>query len=120
MKSYSIPQMRTVTGNTPQEAAMLFNELMMELAPMRPTFVREGNVYYVQYLVEYREAETITEQHELNGEYDKCYTCPFCVKDQNRFGQTDTRKKWATCSKTGSRVRIDGSVCDEYYKGKEE
>lgn len=115
MRHITIPQMRAITGSTPQEAALLFNETMMELAPMRPTFVREGNTYYIQYSIEYNEAETVTEEHELNGEYHNCAECPFCVRDVNRFGDSDMRKKWATCSRTGERVRTDGTVCDTYY-----
>lgn len=105
--------MRHIT--IPQEAALLFNETMMELAPMRPTFVREGNTYYIQYSIEYNEAETVTEEHELKGEYHNCAECPFCVRDLNRFGDIDLRKKWATCSASGERVRTDGTVCDTYY-----
>lgn len=116
MKHIVIPQIRAISGNTPQEAALLFNEAMMELAPLHPTFVREGDTYYIQYSVEINEAETVTEEHELKGEHHKCKECHHCVRDLNRFGDIDARKVWATCAKTGERIRINGEVCDIYYE----
>ena len=116
MKHIVIPQIRAISGNTPQEAALLFNEAMMELAPLHPTFVREGDTYYIQYSVEINEAETIAEEHELKGEHHKCHECPHCVRDLNRFGDIDARKVWATCAKTGKRTRINLDACDIYYE----
>ena len=120
MKHISIPQVRPITGNTPQEAAMLFNEAIRELAPMHPQWTREGDTYYITYMVAWDEAETLAEEHELKGEKHKCEECPYCVRDLNRFGEVDRRKKWATCASTGERVLISESVCDIYYKGKED
>lgn len=116
MRHLTIPQIRAITGNTPQEAALLFNEAMMELAPLHPTFTREGDTYYIQYSVEIKEAETITEEHGLKGEHHKCEECHHCIRDLNRFGDIDARKVWATCSMTGERIRIRSEVCDTYYK----
>ena len=116
MKHTFIPQIRAITGNTPQEAALAFNEAMMELAPLRPTFQREGDTYYIQYSVEINEAETLAEEHELKGEHHKCEECPRCIRDRNRFGDIDARKVWATCAMTGERIRIRSEVCDIYYK----
>lgn len=118
MKHTVIPQIRAISGNTPQEAALLFNEAMMELAPLHPTFQREGDTYYIQYSVEIKEAETVAEEHELKGEHHKCEECHHCVRDRNRFGDIDARKVWATCSRTGERIRIRSEVCDEYYRGR--
>lgn len=115
MKHITIPQVKPITGNTPQEAAMLFNQAIMELAPMNPQWTREGDTYYITYLVEYNEAENLVEEHELKGERHTCGECPHCVRDMNRFGEADMRKKWATCCCTGQRIRIDENVCDEYY-----
>ena len=120
MKHFAIPQIRAISGSTPQEAAMAFNEAMMELAPMHPTWTREGDTYYITVLVEYSEAECIADEHELKGEKASCIDCPFCVRDLNRFGDIDARKVWATCTKKGERVRIRASACDIYYtEGKE-
>ena len=120
MRHITITQVRPVTGNTPQEAAMLFNEAIMELAPLHPSYVREGDTYYITYTIEYREAENICDEYELKGEGAKCVDCPHCVRDLNRFGDIDVRKKHATCTaKEGMRIRIDSSACEIYYEGKE-
>lgn len=116
MKHITIPQIRAISGNTPQEAALLFNSTMMELAEMHPSYTREGDTYYIQYIVEIHEAETAKEEHELKGERHKCHECPHCVRDLNRFGDIDARKVWATCASTGERVRINGSACDTFYE----
>lgn len=116
MKNITIPQVRPITGTTPEEAAMLFNEAIVELAPMRPQWTREGDTYYITYTIEYNEAETLAEEYELKGECHKCEECPFCVRDLNRFGQPDARKKWATCVKRGERTSLKASVCDDYYR----
>ena len=118
MKHITIPQIRAISGNTPQEAALLFNETIMELAHLHPTFTREGDTYYIQYSVEYDEAETLAEEHVLKGEVRTCKDCRHCIRDLNRFGDIDARKVWATCGKTGERVRIREIVCDEYYNTK--
>lgn len=112
----TIPQIRAISGNTPQEAALLFNSTMMELAGMHPSFTREGDTYYIQYIVEIKEAESLVEEHELNGERHTCNECHHCVRDLNRFGDIDARKVWATCSGTGERIRLNSSVCEVYYE----
>ena len=117
MRQISIPQVLPITGSTPQEAAMLFNQTMMELAPMHPTFEKDGNTFWIYYTVEYREPETVCEEHEQKGEGAHCVDCPYCVRDLNRFGDIDVRKKHATCTKlSGQRIRIDSSACDIYYQ----
>ena len=120
MKHISIPQIRAISGNTPQEAALLFNQTIMELAPLSPTWTREGDTYYITTMVEYDEAESLAEMAEINGDDAKCIACPFCVRDPNRFGYPDTRKKWATCGQTGKRIRIDARACEDYYRNREE
>ena len=120
MKQISIPQVRPISGSTPQEAAMAFNTAIMELAPMHPTFKQEGNTFWIYYTVVYREPETLSEEYEMRGEGAKCVNCPYCVRDLNRFGDIDERKKHATCTaREGERIRIDSSACDIYYKRKE-
>ena len=116
MKHTVIPQIRAISGNTPQEAALLFNEAMMELAPLHPTFQREGDTYYIQYSIELREAETAADEHELKGEHHTCEECEHCIRDRNRFGDIDARKVYGTCALTGERVRLRKSVCDTYYE----
>lgn len=116
MKYTVIPQVRAISGSTPQEAALLFNEAIMELAPLHPSFQREGDTYYIQYNVQIAEAETLADKYEMAGKKAKCKDCPHCIRDRNRFGDIDARKVWATCSATGERVRIRGEACDIYYE----
>lgn len=119
MKRHIVTQMRVVEGATASETALLFNEAMSELARLDPTFEREGNTVWIYYRVEHMEAETLAEKASLAGESGKCDDCPFCIKDRNRFGDIDVRKKWATCDRTGERCRIDATACEIYYKMKE-
>ena len=108
--------MRAVSGSTPQETAMLFNQTMAELADLNPTYERDGGVFWIYYTVVKSEPETIVEEHELNGERAHCIDCPYLMRDLNRFGSIDGRKKWATCGKSGERTNIDSTVCEEYYR----
>lgn len=116
MRTQSVPQMRAICGNSPQETALLFNEAMQELAPFNPKYERDGGVFWITYTVVTNEAETLSEKYELKGETATCAECPKCVRDLNRFGEVDTRKKWATCGATGERVRIDARACDIHYE----
>lgn len=115
MITKSIPQARAISGSTPQETAMLFNQTMMELADLNPTYERDGNVFWVYYTIVRNEPETVVEEHEIEGEYVHCSDCPYLMRDLNRFGSIDGRKKWATCGRTGERTNIDSRVCEEYY-----
>ena len=115
MRTKSIPQTRVIAGNTPQETAMLFNEAMAELADLNPKYERDGNVFWIYYTVVKTEAETIVEQHEMAGERAHCIDCPYLMRDLNRFGSIDGRKKWATCGKSGERTHVDSTVCEDYY-----
>lgn len=116
MITKSIPQMRAVSGSTPQETAMLFNQTMAELADLNPTYERDGGVFWIYYTVVKSEPETIVEEHELKGERAHCIDCPYLMRDLNRFGSIDGRKKWATCGKSGERTNIDSTACEEYYR----
>lgn len=116
MKTRSIFQTKAVTGTTPEETAMLFNEAMQELADLHPTYERDGNTFWIYYTVVVNEAETLSEKCEESGEKATCLDCPFLLRDCNRFGNIDARKKWGTCTKTGERTHIEGSACDEYYR----
>lgn len=115
MVTKSIPQTRVIAGSTPQETAMFFNQAMMELADLNPTYERDGNVFWIYYTVVRSEPETIVEEHELKGERAHCIDCPYLMRDLNRFGSIDGRKKWGTCGKTGERAHIDSVVCEEYF-----
>ena len=119
MKRIVIPQMRPVTGSTPEEAANRFNEAMTELAWLHPTFVREGDIYYIQYTVELVQAETKSESYELKGDKATCKVCPHCIRDRNRFGDIDARKVYGTCDQSGERVRLREMACDIYYEERE-
>ena len=116
MRHMTIPQMRPITGSTPEEAAQRFNEAMMELAPLHPSFVREGNTYYIQYSVTISEAENVADEHELKGDRHTCKECPHLIRDRNRFGDIDARKVYGTCAMTGERMRLREAVCDIYYE----
>ena len=112
----SIMQVRVVSGNTPEETALMFNTTMQELAALNPKYERDGGIFWIYYTVEAKEAETLSEAFELKGEGMTCGDCPYCVRELNRFGAEDKRKKWATCSQTGERVYVGSSACDTYYE----
>lgn len=116
MRTISVPQVRAISGNSPQETALLFNQAMQELAALHPTFERDGNTFWVTYTVVTNVPETLAEAHEMKGETSYCGECPHCLRDRNRFGEIDTRKKWAVCGDTGERIRIDENACDTYYE----
>lgn len=116
MKYTTIPQVRFISGRTPEEAAAEFNLAMRELAPLRPTYEREGTSFYIYFNIEMSEAEDIVEEHQLKGEYHYCRECNNCVRDLNRFGEVDKRKRHATCTYLGERVRLDSRVCEHYYE----
>lgn len=116
MVNRSVMQVRVISGNTPEETALMFNTTMQELAALNPKHERDGGIFWIYYTVETREAETLAEAYELKGEGKTCADCPFCMRDLNRFGAEDRRKKKATCSKTGTQVCVWSSACDEYYK----
>jgi len=120
MRTITTHRMEAITGDTPQEAAALFNEAMERLAPMNPTYEREGCTFWVHYKVTYQEAETLTEMHDLAGDSAHCVECPFIHRDLNRFGNIDARKKWGTCTKTGDRVFISDKACDLLYEARGE
>ena len=115
MRHKSVMQVRVISGSTPEETAMLFNESMQELSALNPKYERDGGVFWIYYTVEQREAETLAEAFEINGEGKCCGDCPFCIRDLNRFGAEDKRKKKATCSQTGEQVYVWSSACDTYY-----
>lgn len=116
MRTKSVVQVRAIQGNSPQETAMLFNEAMQELASLNPTYERDGSTFWITYTVVRDEAETLSEKYELMGDKSTCADCPKVVRDLNRFGEIDARKKWALCGKTGERVRIGARACDLFYK----
>ena len=116
MKSTTIPQVRAVSGSTPQESAHLFNEAMKELAHLHPTFEKEGNTFWIFYSMQINEAETLADAYDLKGMKTNCKACPHCIRDRNRFGDIDARKVYGTCAMTGERVRLREAACDIYYE----
>lgn len=116
MKTITKHRVEAITGDSPQEAAALFNEAMDRLAELHPTFEREGCTFWIHYKVIHEEAETLSEAYELAGKEAHCLECPFIIRDVNRFGNIDARKKWATCGKTGQRTNIECRACDIYYE----
>ena len=116
MKTITKHRVEAITGDTPQEAAALFNEAMDRLAELNPTFEREGCTFWIHYKVIHDEAETLAEMNELAGNKAHCEECPFIIRELNRFGNIDARRKWATCGKTGQRTNIECRACDIYYE----
>lgn len=118
MKTKKVIQARFIDGsNGGYEAAAEFNEIMLELAEFNPKYERaEGNSFWIFYSVETPEPENIVEQNELAGENAHCIDCPYLMRDLNRFGNVDARKKWATCGKSGERTNIDSRACEEYHQ----
>lgn len=115
MKQKKIVQSRFISGSDGYDASVEFNQAMKELADLNPTYEREGNSFWIFYSIIEVEYETIAEEHEAAGERAHCEDCPFLLRDTNRFGSIDGRKKWATCGKTGKRTHINSSACDYYY-----
>ena len=115
MKTKKVIQSRFIDGTDGHEAAAEFNQVMMELAELNPKFERNGNSFWIFYSVEMTEPENIVEEHEMAGENAHCLDCPYMMRDLNRFGNIDARKKWGTCGKTGERTNIDSRACEIYH-----
>ena len=115
MKTKKVIQTRFIDGRDGHDTAAEFNETMMELADLNPSFEREGHSFWIFFSVVISEPEDIVEEHEMNGKSECCISCPFLIRDLNRFGNPDVTHKHGTCGKTGQRVRIDGCVCERYY-----
>ena len=113
MKTIKTIQSRFIDGSDGHEVSAEFNQAMMELAELNPKWERDGNSFWIFYSVEKTEAEDIIEKHEMAGENAHCLDCMYCMRDLNRFGNIDGRKKWATCGKTGERT--NSRVCERYY-----
>ena len=116
MKTTKIIQTRFINGSDGHDTAAEFNETMIELANLNPTFERDGNSFWIFYSVITEEPETIAEQHEVEGEKAHCGDCPYYMRPVNRLGNVDGRAKYGTCGKSGTREHIDSCACDDYYK----
>ena len=120
MITKSIPQTRAVSGNTPQETELLFNQTMTELADLNPTYERDGNVFWVYYTIVKNEPETVVEEHEMKGEYRYCEDCPYCDRVVDIYGNIDPRVKWGKCMKYGmTSVNLNKRVCAAYWENEE-
>lgn len=116
MKNVTVWQSRYIDGDGDGHAASAeFNELMQEIAELNPKWERDGKTFWVFWKVERTEPETIVEEHEAAGEKAHCIDCPYIMRDLNRFGNIDARKKWATCGKTGERTNIESRACEIYH-----
>ena len=115
MKHTKVIQSRFIDGTDGHDACAEFNQVMMELAELNPKFERNGNSFWIFYSVEMTEPENIVEEHEMAGENAHCLDCPYMMRDLNRFGNIDARKKWGTCGKTGERTHIDSRACEIYH-----
>lgn len=116
MKSKKIVQTRFIDGSDGHDTAAEFNQTMMDLADLNPSFERDGHSFWIFYSVEINEPEDLIEEYELKGESHRCIECPYLIRDLNRFGNPDVTHKHGTCGKSGKRVRIDGYVCETFYK----
>ena len=120
MRSTTIPQVECIEGRTRQEAVMLFNRRMEQLANVNPEWEREGDIFWITYNKLVEEPENIVEEHELNGEYVHCKDCPFCDRVLDIYGNKDTRVKWGKCTKYGMvSVNLNKRVCAAYWENEE-
>ena len=115
MKTTRVIQSRFIDGSDGHDSCAEFNQTMMELAELHPTFERNGNSFWIFFTVELNEPENIVEEHEMEGEKATCLDCPYLMRDLNRYGSIDGRKKWGTCGKTGNRTNIDSRACETYH-----
>ena len=109
MRSVTIPQVECVEGRTRQEAVLKFNKRMIELAYVNPSWVREGDVFWITYNKLIEEPENIVEEHELNGECLHCKDCPFCDRVLDIYGNIDARVS----------VNLNKKVCNAYWENEE-
>lgn len=116
MKTIKYSQSRFIDGSDGHETAAEFNEAMIELAGLNPKWEREGNSFWIFYTVEYEEPENLKDIYELKGVKACCIDCPYIVRDLNRFGTVDGRKKSAVCGKTGARTNVENRACEIYYR----
>lgn len=119
MKTIKMVQSRFIDGADGHDTSAEFNQTMEELAGLNPKFERDGKSFWIFFTVEKVEPENVVEEHELAGESATCLDCPYLMRDLNRFGNIDTRKRWATCGKTGERTHIGSRACEIYHKLKE-
>ena len=112
MKRNYVAQTKYICGQDAWETAEQFNEAMRELACLNPTYEREGNAFWIFYKVELVEEEEIGAEPKCNDNHAKCIDCPYLMRDLNRFGNVDARKKWGTCGRTGERTHIEAQCCD--------
>ena len=116
MKTIKIVQTRFINGSDGHDTAAEFNQAMVELANLNPTYERDGNSFWIFYSVITEEPETLAEKHEMEGEKAHCGDCPYYMRPVNRLGNIDGRAKYGTCGKSGTREHIDSCACDDYYK----
>lgn len=115
MKTIKVVQTRFIDGADGHDTAAEFNQAMMDLAELNPKYERDGKSFWIFYSVEKVECESIIDEHEIQGENAHCIDCPYLMRDLNRFGNIDARKKWATCGKTGERTNIESRACEIYH-----
>lgn len=66
-------------------------------------------VAYIEYTTEEQIAETLAEQHELDGDRHYCIECPHMLRTE------DKRRKWFPCELKGHSVSFDFPACDVFY-----
>lgn len=115
MRREKYVQCAACIGATLEESVAIFNQEMHRLRSYSPTFERCGDGFLIYYTMEERMPETVVEAKALKGIRHTCGDCTRCMRELNRFGEVDQRKKHAMCERTGERVRVDSEVCDDFY-----
>lgn len=116
MKEHKYTQCILCEGNTFQDAVNKFNTEMKRHAHLRPTFERAGETFLIYVTVVELAPETLVEAKHLDGCRHYCEDCASCVREKNRHGVIDARKKYGFCAEQDmKKIRIDQIVCDEFY-----
>lgn len=115
MKENKYTQCILCEGETFQAAVDKFNEVMRIHAAFNPTFERAGEKFLVYFKVTERTPETIVEAKQLEGCSHHCEDCSHCIRDLNRFGEVDKRKKKAWCELKNNKTMTSMEVCDTFY-----
>lgn len=115
MKENKYIQCVLCEGETFQDAVDKFNREMARLAPFNPTFTEKGEAFLIYYKVTEFMPENIVEAKQLAGCRHHCEDCEHCVRDLNRSGEVDKRKKKAYCEYHRRRTFTDMIVCDTFY-----
>ena len=117
MKTIKQKKLRVVESEDGATFEAAFNSVMDEVCGMgimpEVSFPDRGSKHcaYISYTETREFAETIVEEHELRGEFDKCKDCPLYRPPM------DGRKKWERCG-YGIATSGNSQVCEKFYEGR--